>query len=192
MSLLAAGEGIPHRERSWEKDLPCLMARYQAGEAEAIDELMRLLSPMMLQYFRAHGGNAHDADDLFQECWLRIHKSRAAYRPPEPVLPWIFAIARYTGLDEFRRLRRREAREISYAEPPEVSATQHEGDEAVELEQLLASLPEGQREVIVMLKISGMSLEEVARATASTVGSIKQKAHRAYERLRVVLQKERA
>jgi RNA polymerase sigma-70 factor (ECF subfamily) len=35
-----------------------------------------------------------------------------------------------------------------------------------------------------MLKVSGMSLEEVARATSSSVGSVKQKAHRAYEKLR--------
>ena len=42
-------------------------------------------------------------------------------------------------------------------------------------------------EVITMLKISGMSLEEVARATSSSVGSVKQKAHRAYEKLRGLL-----
>jgi RNA polymerase sigma-70 factor (ECF subfamily) len=35
-----------------------------------------------------------------------------------------------------------------------------------------------------MLKVAGMSLEEVARATSSSVGSVKQKAHRAYEKLR--------
>jgi len=45
-------------------------------------------------------------------------------------------------------------------------------------------LSESQREVVAMLKVSGMSLEEVARATSSTVGAVKQKAHRAYEKLR--------
>jgi RNA polymerase sigma-70 factor (ECF subfamily) len=53
-----------------------------------------------------------------------------------------------------------------------------------DLEALLAPLPESQREVIEMLKVAGMSLEEVARATSSSVGSVKQKAHRAYETLR--------
>lgn len=47
-----------------------------------------------------------------------------------------------------------------------------------------------QRETLVMLKVSGMTLEEVARATSSTVGAVKQRAHRAYERLRKAL-KER-
>ncbi|HEX5431519.1 MAG TPA: sigma factor-like helix-turn-helix DNA-binding protein, partial [Bryobacteraceae bacterium] len=57
---------------------------------------------------------------------------------------------------------------------------------------LLETLPESQREVILMLKVSGMSLEEVARATSSTVGAIKQKAHRGYAKLRVLLKKEEA
>jgi RNA polymerase sigma-70 factor (ECF subfamily) len=52
------------------------------------------------------------------------------------------------------------------------------------LSTLLAPLSEGEREVIEMLKVEGMSLEEVARATSSTVGSVKQKAHRAYKKLR--------
>ncbi len=56
---------------------------------------------------------------------------------------------------------------------------------------LVASLPEGQREVLVMLKVSGMSLEEVAEATASTVGAVKQKVHRAYTALRRALREDR-
>ncbi len=53
-----------------------------------------------------------------------------------------------------------------------------------DLRRCWPALPESQREVIAMLKVSGMSLEEVARATSVSVGSVKQKAHRAYENLR--------
>ena len=58
----------------------------------------------------------------------------------------------------------------------------------LDFETLIAPLPESQREVITMLKVGGLTLEEVARATSSTVGAVKQKAHRAYERLRELLQ----
>jgi RNA polymerase sigma-70 factor (ECF subfamily) len=57
-----------------------------------------------------------------------------------------------------------------------------------DFETLMAVLPEGQREVISLLKVSGLSLEEVAKATSSTVGSVKQKAHKGYKRLRAVLE----
>jgi RNA polymerase sigma-70 factor (ECF subfamily) len=52
---------------------------------------------------------------------------------------------------------------------------------------LVAELPQSQQEVVKMLKVAGLSLEETARATGSTVGSVKQKAHRAYRRLRELL-----
>jgi RNA polymerase sigma-70 factor (ECF subfamily) len=57
-----------------------------------------------------------------------------------------------------------------------------------DFETLIAALPEAQREVIVMLKVGGLTLEEAARATSSTVGAVKQKAHRAYEKLRTILE----
>jgi Sigma-70, region 4 len=47
----------------------------------------------------------------------------------------------------------------------------------------VAALPESQREVLAMVNVNGPSIEEVARATSSTVEPIKRKAHRAYERL---------
>jgi RNA polymerase sigma-70 factor (ECF subfamily) len=69
-----------------------------------------------------------------------------------------------------------------------MSAARSSGTErGPDLEALLGELPESQREVITMLKVAGMSLEEVARATRSSVGSVKQKAHRAYEKLRGLL-----
>ena len=66
----------------------------------------------------------------------------------------------------------------------EACAVPGESDHADGLNALLAPLSESQREVIEMLKVAGMSLEEVARATSSSVGSVKQKVHRAYKKLR--------
>jgi RNA polymerase sigma-70 factor (ECF subfamily) len=53
---------------------------------------------------------------------------------------------------------------------------------------LVGALPDAQREVLTMLKVGGLSLQEVACATSSSVGAVKQKAHRAYERLGQLLQ----
>ena len=192
-SETASGD-VDRHDRSWERSLPQLMVRYQGGDPAAVDELIQLLSRSLMQFFSASHKSRSDADDLFQDCWLRIHRSRHTYRPPEPVLPWIFAIARYTRLDGYRIWRRRESREIPADGMPEASAGAPETDAQArqEFDRLMESLPESQREVIVMLKVSGMSLEEVARATASTVGAVKLKAHRAYEKLRRILERERA
>jgi RNA polymerase sigma-70 factor (ECF subfamily) len=180
-------------DRDWEKELSGLMVRYQHGEPEAVSELVGLLSPPLLRYFAATRISPNEAEDLFQECWMRIHSSRHTYRPSEPVLPWVFAIARHTHLDGYRRRRRREAREVLVPDPSELPSQPCQAPvEDGRFAQLLESLPESQREVLLMLKVSGMSLEEVARATFSTVGSIKQKVHRAYAKLRLILKKEGA
>jgi RNA polymerase sigma-70 factor (ECF subfamily) len=147
------------------------------------------MAPLLLRFFSGPGRSRSDAEDLVQQCWLRIHKSRHTYRSSEPVLPWIFAVARHASLDEYRRRKRLDSRELRVEQLPE-NPQQPETPMAGlkdELGYYLNQLPESQREVILMMKVSGMSLEEVARATSSSVGSVKQKAHRAYEKLRRLL-----
>jgi RNA polymerase sigma-70 factor (ECF subfamily) len=55
--------------------------------------------------------------------------------------------------------------------------------------RMLDQLPEGQREIVRLLKIADMSLKEVPRASGSSLGAVKQKAHRAYAALRRMVAK---
>jgi RNA polymerase sigma-70 factor (ECF subfamily) len=164
------------------------MAAYQQGDRAAAEALIERVSPQLHRFFLAQVVSRRYADDLLQETWLRIHEARHTYRNGEPVLPWIYAIARHTRVDSYRKVRRTEIREQQVDVLPEASA-QGTGSSppSPDLEALLRALPESQREVIVMLKVSDMTLEQVARATSSSVGSVKQKAHRAYQKLRQAL-----
>lgn len=168
-----------------DSDVEILMARYQQGDFTAAAILIRRLSPQLHRFFVIQSASRQDADDLLQETWMRIHQSRHTYRPGEPLMPWLYAIARHIRVDHYRRARRTAAREERLDRIPEAAAMSSAAPAGIpDLETLLSALPESQREVVQMLKITGMSLEEVARATSSSVGSVKQKAHRAYERLR--------
>src|SRR6266436_7031860 len=104
---------------AYEDRLRQLMVRYQAADRAAVEELVRLLSPALLRFLSSPRLPGGDAEDVLQECWLRIHKARHTYRSSEPLLPWIFAIARYTRLDGYRRRRRLESRETLVARVPE-------------------------------------------------------------------------
>jgi RNA polymerase sigma-70 factor, ECF subfamily len=169
-------------------ELELLMSGYQQADEEAVRTLIEKVSPLLLRYFWVQAANRRFAEDLMQETWMRIHRARHTYRRGEPVLPWILAIARHTGVDNYRKVRRVEVRETQVDILPETAAAaQHFTRDAPDLDMLLAELPPSQREVIVMLKVSGMSIDEVARATSSSAGSVKQKAHRAYTKLREVL-----
>jgi RNA polymerase sigma-70 factor (ECF subfamily) len=177
-----------------DRELRNLMAQYQAANPAALDELVRRISPPLLRYFARSRFGRNDAEDLLQDCWVRIHRARHTYRSSEPVMPWIYAIARHTRLDAYRKRRRLESREVLVASVPEDLHRASPLEAPIEqdgFDRLIAGLPDAQREVLIMLKVSGMSLEEVARATSSTVGAVKQKAHRAYVALRRAMGKDR-
>jgi RNA polymerase sigma-70 factor (ECF subfamily) len=168
-----------------DSNLEALMARYQQGDFAAATDLIERVSPQLNRFFVAQSVSRGDADDLLQETWLRIHKVRHTYRPGEPALPWFYAIARHIRVDHHRKSVRIAVGERKLdAMSQDVITAPAESGNADGLEALLAPLPASQREVIEMLKVAGMSLDEVARATSSTVGSVKQKVHRAYKKLR--------
>ena len=164
------------------------MERYQQADPEAPAALVGTLSPALLRFFRSQVASREQADDLLQETWLRIHRVRHTYRPvSRSCLGYMqsqggCAWTDTAGRDASRctRLRwrccRSGRRQVEVRNPGPT------------FETLVAALPEAQREVVTMLKVGGLTLEEVARATSSTVGAVKQKAHRAYERLRKLLQ----
>jgi RNA polymerase sigma-70 factor (ECF subfamily) len=160
------------------------MERYQCADPEAPGVLIKALCPALLRFFRSQPAIRQHADDLLQETWLRIHRVRHTYQPGEPLLPWVYAIARRVRIDGYRRLRRIHAHETPVGLVPEPQAEPAPKASPLSFESLVASLPAAQREVVTLLKVGGLSLEEVARATSSTVGAVKQKAHRAYERMR--------
>lgn len=165
-----------------------LMLAYQSGNAAAATALIHRVSPLLHRLFTSEAASRGHADDLLQETWLRIHRVRRTYRPGEPVLPWAYAIARHVRIDHYRRVRRTTAREQSLEDVGQAAESSVEAPRLEDLDALLSPLPAAQREVIELLKFAGMSLEEVARATSTTVGSVKQKAHRAYRTLRSRLQ----
>lgn len=175
---------------SSDPSLEQLLERYQQANADAAEALIEALSPTLYRFFASQMGDRADAEDMLQEAWLRIHRVRHTYRPGDPVLPWVFAIARRVRVDRFRKSRRIATREVKVDVLPErAAAPPANAAELPTFEEMMADLPESQREVVTLLKVGGLSLEEVALATSSTVGAVKQKAHRAYDRLRRALAK---
>jgi RNA polymerase sigma-70 factor, ECF subfamily len=147
-----------------------------------------LLSVQLRCFFSSQMGSHADADDMLQGAWLRIHRMRHTYRPGQPLLPWVYAIARRVRVDNYRARRRIGRREVAAGVELEASAGESPSGRLPSFAELVAPLPESQREVLTMLKVGGLSIEEVAKATSSSVGAVKQKVHRAYDRLRELLQ----
>src|SRR5713101_6964098 len=100
-------------------DLEQLMMRYQKADPNASAVLVELLSPQLYRFFASQMGSRADAEDMLQDLWLRIHRVRHTYRPGEPVLPWVYAIARRVRVDNYRKRRRIASREMAVDVLPE-------------------------------------------------------------------------
>jgi RNA polymerase sigma-70 factor (ECF subfamily) len=176
-----------------------LMTRYCDGDAGAFRELYSLIAPRLVAYLQRMCGERAAAEDLVQQTFLKVHRARAAYvRGADPV-PWIFAIARRSFLDEVRR-RRRARVQVAGGDGrvPDVPAaldgnplvaghTPADPELVHAALDALSRLPPAQREALILTKMSGKTIAEAAAITGATPGAMKLRAHRAYVALRRAL-----
>lgn len=169
--------------------LESLMEVYQQDDEQAVAELVLRLSPQLRGFLLGPHATRRHADDLLQEFWLRVHKARHTYEAGRPLLLWIYAIARYTRTDAYRRVARVEQQQECDADrTPDPKLFARSAEAGSDFRALMASLPARQREVVLLLKVRGLTLDEAARATGSIIGATKQMAHRAYKTLRATAQ----
>jgi DNA-directed RNA polymerase specialized sigma24 family protein len=90
---------------------------------------------------------------------------RHTYQPGRPLLPWIHVIAGRVRVDHHRKAVRTTVREQPLEDFSDTPVAEH--PQAEDLEELLAPLSDGQREVLEMLKVAGMLLEKAAQAVRS-------------------------
>lgn len=179
--------------------LDTAMERYARGEDRAFDEVYRLLAPRLHAFCFRLTRRRSEADDLFQEACLKLHRSRSTYTPNAAVLYWAFAIARSVHLDRLRyRKRRPEA--VAETEADVRTYTQAEGPQAASpeaqararqvmtlIDHTLAQLPESQRTAYVLIREEGTSVADAAEVLGATPTAVKLRAHRAYEAIREAL-----
>lgn len=185
------------------------MGRFAAGEDAALGDVYDLASPAVFTFLLRLCRDRSLAEDLTQETFLRLHRARGLYRPGAPVMPWAYTIARRLFLDAVRS-RRHDA-----VPSPDQGAAVHAGGGAMggnvqsgrepvapgrtaeelladsqlagAVEAALARLPEAQASAFRLLKGEGLSVAEAAAIMGTTKGSVKLRAHRAYEALRGLL-----
>ena len=95
------------------------MIRYQGGSLEAFQEIYAQIAPGVRRYLSHLAGGSEIADDLLQETFLQMHRSRAAFNPAYAVKPWVFGLARNVFLMNRRAARRWAAIHESREDLPE-------------------------------------------------------------------------
>jgi RNA polymerase sigma-70 factor (ECF subfamily) len=164
------------------------MQAYLAGEIEAFDALYAAFAGRLRGYLLSQCRDATLADDLLQETFMQIHRSRRTYQPGRPVTPWIYAIARNVYLMKRRSAGRRNRFEESLA--ADVRSSDGSRDalgiiaEGDAVRRALRHIPADQRQALLMHHVQGWSFVEIASRLGIRVNAAKTRAFRGMRKMR--------
>ena len=178
-----------------------LMLAYRDGDAAGFEALYARWRGPLYRYFLRQCNHAGQADELFQDVFMRVIGAAAGYEPTAKFSTWLFRIAHNRLVDHWRRAGREpvdplptgaEGEEAGFDPPapdaaaPEQRAQQKELGEA--LMAALNALPEVQREAFLLAEEGGLTLAEIASVSGVGRETIKSRLRYATARLRKQLE----
>ncbi len=121
------------------------------------------------------------ADDATQQTFVKAWRASSTYDPERSLAPWMYAIARRTAIDMYRR--KANTVLVDGIEVPTSGPDLETVWEAFEVRMALEQLPEDERQVMRMCHFEGLTHTEIARRLGIPVGTVKSRSHRAHRRL---------
>ena len=194
-------EGDPPagREARLETELDELALRASGGDRQALSELLdRIRGPVVWQCRARMNGRTigqQTPEDIAQEVLIAVCGALGRFRPAETRwMAFVYGIVRNKVIDAYRAAGRDRSEPMEDL-PDRIDDDDRAGPEAAVLRsadsallhELLAQLPELQREVLALRVAMGYSAEETARMVGSTPGAVRVTQHRAMVKLRALI-----
>jgi len=176
-----------------------VMLRVKAGDEAAFDYLVQKYRRPLVSFMYRMAHNTAAAEDLAQEVFLRVYRSRASYEASAKFSTWLYRIATNLAVNHARDTRHeRPEVTVSLDEPDEDTGTTLELPDAnltaeqalVRRERMMAirqkveALPEQQRLAVIMHKYQQMDYKQIADVLKKSESATKSLLFRAYETLR--------
>ena len=171
-----------------------LLFAFQKGDVAALDILVSRYKGQLHGYLRAMTGSPADADDLFQETWMRVVRNPGSFRGGA-FNAWLWCITRNLLIDRLRRRKPVVSLDDTTDEgtafldlTPANGPAPGENAEAAELGRLIAAavarLPPDQRDVFLLRTQAGLSFAEIAKLRKMPLNTALGRMHYAIQRLR--------
>jgi RNA polymerase sigma-70 factor (ECF subfamily) len=140
-----------------------------------------------------------EAEDLAQNVFLQVYKSRSRYKQTAKFSTWLFTIARNLCLNELRRRSRHPAESLEETHPENEDQPQRQyedkshvaapdkllhGELAQKIDEALEELPENQRSAILLCRQEDLSYEQIAKILRCSLSATKSLIHRGRETLK--------
>jgi len=176
-----------------------VMLRVKAGDDSAFDYLVQKYRRPIINFMYRMAHNTAAAEDLAQEVFLRVYRSRANYEPSAKFTTWLYRIATNLGVNHARDTRHERPENVTNLDEPDTETgqtldladkTPTVEEEILRRERLAAirkiveSLPERQRLAVLMHKYQQMDYRQIADVLKLSESATKSLLFRAYETLR--------
>ena len=176
-----------------------IMLRAKAGDQSAFEYLVQKYRRPMLSFMYRMARNAAAAEDLAQEVFLRVYRSRESYEASAKFTTWLYRIATNLAVNHARDTRHeRPEVQVSLDEPDEDTGTTLELPDAslnaeqamvvrermMAIRQKVEALPEQQKLAVIMHKYQQMDYKQIAEVLKKSESATKSLLFRAYETLR--------
>ena len=173
-------------------DDSALMLRYRDGDIAAFETLYRRHTDSLYRYLLRLCQHRATAEDLFQEVWGKIIKSRASYRPTAKFSTFLYRVAHNCFVDHLRRNKRHsgaaELIEGRMRDPGELPETITERSLARErLHIALGALPDEQRDAFLLHEEAGLTVDQIAAVTGCNRETAKSRLRYAVNKLRAAI-----
>ena len=172
------------RKESETRHVRQLVARAQAGDREALEELYLIHFDRIYSYLHVSVGNRQDAEDLTTQTFLKMLESIGRFRwQSAPFSAWLFRIAHNLAMDHFRATRRwQPEEEVPEPEPDESTSAEAGALEEIgrkSMLELIDELSPEQQQVLTLKFVFNFSNVEAATILGKSEGAIKSLQHRA-------------
>ncbi len=168
-----------------------------ADEAADFDEMARALERPVMRYLERHVGDRTQAEDLWQETLIRLHRGWSTFAGRSSLKTWAFSIAHRVAVDHFREPAQK-VRNVELDEGCEwldaLPDTQPEVGERMVIDemnacvrQVIDALPVAYRAALILHDLEGLSAEQTAEVCDCTLATAKIRIHRARQRLKQAL-----
>ncbi len=164
---------------------PELLAACKRGEERAFEALVRATHVRVYNLALRIVGDRQEAEDVAQDAYLRMFRALEGFREEARFETWMYRIVTNSA---FNMLRKR-GRFGEVVSDEDLDAPSHDGPADTtalrdEIDRALASLPAGQRVVIVLKDVYGLSCREIGEELGIEEGAVKVRLHRARKHLK--------
>ena len=164
-----------------------LIARFQAGEPEALSSLYEMHVDRVYAYARHLLGNREDAEEVTSEAFLRAFERASSFRGESPFRGWLFGITRNLCMDRLRQPK------LQLLDPEELERAsdqgrgEHQMQTGILVRRALAELPEEHRMILMLCDVEQWDAKEAAEMLEKSLPAAKSMLYRARRALRVKL-----